>query len=55
MGPVSRRQFVEPPARRVSRKKLVLCLATAQRYHSPGACNEQANAFTPWWRDGRAI
>ena len=34
MGPVSRRQFVEPRARRVSSKKLVLCLATAQRYHS---------------------
>ena len=29
MGPVSRRQFVEPPARRVTKRSLVRSLATA--------------------------
>ena len=45
MGPLSTRQFVEPPARRVSMRSLVLRLATAQRYHTLDACNEQANTF----------
>jgi len=35
MGPVSRRQFVEPPARRVSRKEAGPMPSHGQRYHSP--------------------
>ena len=35
-------------------RNLVLRLATAQRYHTLDACNEQANTFVRQWRGGRA-